>query len=127
LVSQHGPNPASDTPFSNPGCYQRTGLALNPITNEIYIGFGHCNHGWLFAYDKASLQQKAIFNDTPDGAGGGLWTSGGAPVIDDRIGKVYIMTGVDQDDPPSGYNDSFLRLAGDDLSIADFFQPDDAS
>ena len=99
----------------------------DPITNEIYIGFGHRNHGWLFAYGKASLQQKAIFNDTPDGAGGGLWNSGGARVIDDRIGKVYIMTGVDQDDPPSGYNDSFLRLAGNDLSIADFFQPDDAS
>ena len=109
------------------GCYQRTGLALNPITNEIYIGFGHCNHGWLFAYDKTSLQQKAIFNDTPDGAGGGLWNSGGAPVIDDLTGNVYIMTGVDQDDPPSGYNDSFLRLSGDSLSVEDFFQPDDAA
>jgi hypothetical protein len=108
-----------------PGCYQRTGLALNPVTNEIYVGFGHCNHGWLFAYDKASLKPRAIFNDTPDGAGGGLWNSGGAPVIDDQTGKVYIMTGVDQDDPPSGYNDSFLRLAGDDLSVEDFFQPDD--
>lgn len=110
-----------------PGCYQRTGIALNPITNEIYIGFGHCNHGWLFAYDKTSLQRKAIFNDTPDGAGGGLWNSGGAPVIDDQTGKAYIMTGVDQGDPPSGYNDSFLRLAGDDLSVEDFFQPDDAA
>jgi len=110
-----------------PGCYQRTGLALNPVTNEIYIGFGHCNHGWLFAYDKTSLQQKAILNDTPNGAGGGLWNSGGAPVVEDQTGKVYIMTGVDQDDPPSGYNDSFLRLSGDDLSIEDFFQPDDAS
>jgi len=109
------------------GCYQRTGLALNPVTNEIYIGFGHCNHGWLFAYDKTSLQQKAVFNDTPDGAGGGLWNSGGAPVIDDQTGKVFIMTGVDQDDPPSGYNDSFLSLSGDNLSVEDFFQPDDAS
>ena len=37
------------------------------------------------------------------------------------------MTGVDQNDPPSGYNDSFLRLDGNDLSVEDFFQPDDAS
>ena len=37
------------------------------------------------------------------------------------------MTGVDQDDPPSGYNDSFLRLSGQDLSVQDYFQPDDAS
>ena len=109
------------------GCYQRTGLALNPVSNEIYIGFGHCNHGWLFAYDKTSLQQKAIFNDTPDGAGGGLWNGGGAPAVEETTGKVYIMTGVDQDDPSSGFNDSFLRLTGDSLSQEDFFQPDDAS
>jgi hypothetical protein len=126
-VSGTGWDNSGGTIQLEPACYQRTGLALNPITNEIYIGFGHCNHGWLFAYDKTSLQQKAIFNDTPDGAGGGLWNSGGAPAIDDQTGKVYIMTGVDQDDPPSGYNDSFLRLSGDDLSIEDFFQPDDAS
>jgi Bacterial Ig-like domain (group 2) len=109
------------------GCYQRTGLALNPVSNEIYIGFGHCNHGWLLAYDKTTLQQKAILNDTPDGAGGGLWNGGGAPVIDDETGKVFIMTGVDQDDPPSGYNDSFLRLSAGDLSVEDFFQPDNAA
>jgi hypothetical protein len=109
------------------GCYQRTGLALNPVSNEIYIAFGHCNHGWLLAYDKTSLQQKAIFNDTPDGAGGGLWNSGGAPAIDDQSGKVFIMTGVDQNDPPSGYNDSFLRLSAGVLLVEDFFQPDNAA
>jgi hypothetical protein len=109
------------------GCYQRNGLALNPMTNEIYIGFGHCNHGWLFAYDKTSLKQKGLLNDTPDGAGGGFWNGGGAPAVDEITGKVYIMSGVDLNDPPSGFNDSFLRLAGDDLSQEDFFQPDNES
>jgi hypothetical protein len=109
------------------GCYQRTGLALNPAKNQIYIGFGHCNHGWLLAYDKTSLKQTAIFNDTPNGAGGGLWNGGGAPAINDLNGHVYITTGVDQDDPLSGYNDSFLRLSAEDLSVQDFFTPDDAS
>jgi len=109
------------------GCYQRLSLAMNPVSNLIYIGFGHCNHGWLLAYDKTSLQQKAIFNDTPDGAGGGLWNGGGAPAIDDVTGEVYIMTGVDVNDPPSGYNDSFLRLTGDTLLVEDFFQPDNES
>lgn len=109
------------------GCYQRNALALNPATNQIYIAFGHCNHGWLLAYDKTSLKQTAIFNDTPDGAGGGFWNGGGAPAINDGSGNVYIMSGVDQDDPPSGYNDSFLRLSGTDLSVEDYFQPDDAS
>jgi hypothetical protein len=109
------------------GCYQRNGLALNPVNNQIYIGFGHCNHGWLLAYDKTSLQQRAIFNDTPNGAGGGLWNGGGAPAFNDLTGNVFIMTGVDQGDPPSGYNDSFLRLSVSDMSVQDFFQPDDAS
>ena len=53
-------------------CYQRNGLALDPATNAVYISFGHCNHGWILAYDKATLQQTAIFNDTRR-RGGGLW------------------------------------------------------
>jgi len=112
---------------SRRGLLSAPALALNPVSNLIYLGFGHCNHGWLFAYGKTSLQQKAIFNDTPDGAGGGLWNSGGAAAIDDRSGDVYIMTGVDAGDPPSGYNDSFLRMSADNLSVEDFFQPDDES
>jgi hypothetical protein len=109
------------------GCYQRNGLALNPVNNWIYLGFGHCSHGWLLAYDKTTLMQKAVFNDTPDGAGGGFWNGGGAPAIDDQNGEVYFMSGVDAGDPPSGYNDSFLRLSVDNLAVEDFFQPDNES
>lgn len=126
-VSGTGWDSSNGTINLEAGCYQRMGLALNPVTNQIYVGFGHCNHGWLLAYDKTSLQQRAVFNDTPNGAGGGLWNGGGAPAINDLSGHVYIMTGVDQDDPSSGYNDSFLRLSSDDLSVQDFFQPDNAA
>jgi len=101
-------------------CYQRNGLALDPASNGIYISFGHCNHGWILAYDKASLQQTAIINMTPDGGGGGLW--GGAPAIDDNTGDLYIITGVDLDDPAPDYNDSAMRL-GSDLSVLDYFKP----
>ena len=104
-------------------CYQRNGLALNPATNAVYIGFGHCNHGWLLAYDKATLQQTAILNVTPDGAGGGLWSGGGAPAIDDATGDMYIISGVDLGDPAPDYNDSALRLRGSDLSVLDYFKP----
>jgi hypothetical protein len=126
-VSGTGWDSSNGTISLENGCYQRMGLALNPTNNQIYIGFGHCNHGWLLAYDKSSLKQTSIFNDTPDGAGGGLWNGGGAPAINDGSGNVFITTGVDQDDPPSGYNDAFLRLSGSDLSVQDFFQPDDSS
>jgi hypothetical protein len=109
-------------------CYQRMGLALNPVTNAIYIAFGSCNHGWVVSYDKTTLAQKAIFNDTPNGAGGGFWASNGAPAIDDTTGDVYLMSGVDsgdQDYTPLLYNDSFLRLDANTLAVLDYFSPDD--
>jgi len=113
-------------------CYQRMGLALNPVNNWIYIAFGSCSHGWVFAYDKSSLEQTAIFDDTNGGAGGGLWASGGAPSIDDSTGDAYLMSGVDAGDQEwitgstmVGYNDAFLRLSANDLSVLDYFSPDD--
>jgi hypothetical protein len=109
-------------------CYQRMGLALNPVTNAIYIPFGSCNHGWVLAYNKTTLKQTAIFNDTPDGGGGGLWASGGAPAIDDTTGDLYLMSGADAGDQNFSqllYNDSFLRLDPANLSVLDFFTPDD--
>ena len=112
-------------------CYQRMGLALNPVTNAVYIPFGSCAHGWVLAYDKTTLAQIAIFNDTPDGDGGGLWASGGAPAIDDTTGDLYLMSGVDELSPgigdpvTNGYNDSFLRLNPTNLSVLDYFTPDD--
>jgi hypothetical protein len=118
-------------------CLQRTGLALDPVTNAIYIGFGSCPHGWLVAYDKTnmgpSVQPTAVFNATPnDNGGGGLWSSGGAPAIDDTTGDLYLLTGVDFGDDiasgnsiASGYNDAFVRLSATDLSVLDYFIPDD--
>ncbi len=102
-------------------CYQRNGLALDPATNALYISFGHCSHGWVLAYDKATLQQTAILNVTADGAGGGLW--GGTPAIDDSNGDVYLITGVDIGDPAPDYNDSAMRLKATDLSVLDYFKP----
>jgi len=102
-------------------CYQRNGLALDPASNAVYISFGHCSHGWILAYDKASLQQIAIMNDTADGAGGGLW--GGTPAVDDTTGDLYLISGVDLDDPAPDYNDSFLRLQDTSLNVLDFFKP----
>ena len=114
-------------------CYQRMGLALDPVTNWIYLAFGSCTHGWVLAYDKLSLAQEAVFNDTSDAAGGGLWGSGGAPAIDDSNGNIYLMSGTDYDDawisaPPAytqtGYNDSFLNLNPSTLSVQSYYSPD---
>jgi len=126
-VSGTGADSSGGTITLESSCYQRMGLALNPVTNAIYIAFGSCPHGWVLAYDKTSLKQTAIFNVTADGAGGGLWSSGGSPAIDDATGDLYLMSGVDAGDEnynPLLYNDSFLRLSPTDLSVLDFFAPD---
>jgi hypothetical protein len=113
-------------------CYQRMGLALDPVTNWIYLGFGHCDNGWVLAYNKATLAQEAVFNDTSNAQGGGLW--GGAPVVDDSSGNVYAMSGSDTGDqdyisqPPTytqtGYNNSFLNLNPTNLGVQSYFSPD---
>ena len=115
------------------GCYQRMGLALNPVTNWIYAAIGSCPNGWIMAYDKSSLAQKAVFESTNGAQGGGFWASGGAPAIDDATGNVYLMSGTDYDDqwispPPAytqtGYNDSFLYLNPTTLAVESYFSPD---
>lgn len=125
-----GPDSVNGVVTLGTDCYQRMGLALNPVTNSIEIPFGSCDHGWVLAYDKTSLQQTAIFNDTPDWQGGGFWSSDGAPAIDDATGDVYLMSGVDAGDQNQNnllmlYNDSFLQLAPSNLSVTSFFAPDD--
>jgi hypothetical protein len=99
------------------GCFQRSALALSQ--GNIYIAFGHCKHGWLVSYDAATLQQKAIFNTTPDGSGGAIWMSGGGPAVDSD-GNLYVMTAVDANSFAPGYNDAFLKLSPSLLPLDDF-------
>lgn len=115
------------------GCYQRMGLALDPVTNLIYAAIGSCPNGWIMAYNKSSLAQEAVFESTNGAQGGGFWASGGAPAIDDTTGNVYLMSGTDYDDqwispPPAytqtGYNDSFLYLNPTTLAVESYFSPD---
>jgi len=101
-------------------CLQRPGLAL--VNGVVFIAFGGCPHGWLLGYDAASLRQVSKLNTTPNGGGGALWMSGGAPATD-GLGNLYVMTGVDFGDPAPGFNDAFLKLRASDLSVLDSFTP----
>lgn len=103
-----------------PTCLQRPGLAL--VNGVVFIAFGGCPHGWLLGYDAASLRQVSKINTTPNGGGGALWMSGGAPATD-GLGNLYVMTGVDFGDPAPGFNDAFLKLRASDLSVLDSFTP----
>lgn len=111
---------ASGTITLEHSCLQRPGLAL--VNGIVFVAFGGCPHGWLLGYNASSLQQVSKLNTTPNGGGGALWMSGGAPATD-SLGNLYVMTGVDFGDPAPGFNDAFLKLNAADLSVLDSFTP----
>jgi Bacterial Ig-like domain (group 2) len=105
----------------------RPGLAL--VNGNLYIGFGsHCDigpyHGWVFAYDAASLARRAVYIITPNGNEGAIWQAGGAPAAD-AAGNLYIMTGNGTFDGRADFGDSFLKLAlaGSRIVRRDYFTP----
>jgi hypothetical protein len=74
--------------------HQRTGLLM--LNGIIYFGFGaHQDtgpyHGWILAYNAATLQQTGAWCSTPNGLGGGIWLGGSglAAVVSDPVGHPY--------------------------------------
>jgi hypothetical protein len=130
----------------------RAGLLL--LDGVIYVAFAsRCEdpgqsifHGWILAYDAATLNQIGAFETTPDAApsktvdGGGIW-QGGVGLAVDPEGFIYAITGnrrLGADTAPRDtFNvaDSFLRLKPTltrapegsaqkvDLTLADWFTP----
>ncbi|GER87853.1 hypothetical protein KDW_20150 [Dictyobacter vulcani] len=100
---------------------QRSALLLS--NGQVYIAFASfCDvgsyHGWIMSYDSSSLQQTHIYNNTPDGIGGGIWGAGGA-LTADSAGNIYTVSGngdfnLNQAGGRNG-GDSFIKL-GPDLS-----------
>ena len=123
---------SSNTPlraFDSLGQLQRAALLLD--NGEVYIAFGSDGsandyHGWLFAYDAASLVQTGAFNVTPKGAMGGIWQSGGGPSADSNHDVLVATSAGDFDANRGGqnYSNSFLRLsAAPGLGVSDYFTP----
>jgi len=112
---------------------QRPGLLL--LNGIVYIGWSsHCDwgpyHGWIIGYDATSLQQKSVYNTTPDGYNGGIWMSG-AGLSADENGNIYAAVGngsVGKNGDPSNItnrSESALKLtpSGATLTVASFFSP----
>jgi len=58
---------------------------------------------WVLGYDKTTLQQKIVYNSTPNGYFGGIWMSGAAPSVDEN-GNIYlavVMVSVGDNNNPS--------------------------
>ena len=112
---------------------QRSGLLL--LNGIVYIAWAsHCDwgpyHGWLMGYDKTTLQQKYIYNSTPDGYNGGIWMCGGGPSAD-KDGNIYLAVGNGSvgtsTDPTDLRNrsESALKLSpsGNGFTVKSYFTP----
>jgi hypothetical protein len=107
---------------------QRAALLL--VNGVVYIAFASHGdndpyHGWVLGYDAATLQQVAVFNDTPNGFRGGIWQSGNGPAADSS-GNVFVISGNGTFDADAGgvdFGDSFLKLKASSLALVDFFTP----
>ncbi len=86
-------------------------------------------HGWVFAYNEQSLQQAAIYNNTPNGSLGGMW-HGGDGMAADASNNIFAMTGNGSFSTNftslTQYNlgSSFLKFSGNSgLVLTDYFTP----
>jgi hypothetical protein len=113
-------NPLRDNP--------RAALLLN--NGVVYLTWAStCDvgpyHGWAMAYDAHSLQQKAVFNASPDGEDSGFWAGDTGPAAD-KAGNIFVATGNGQFDVNKGgrdYGDTLLKLDGQNLKLSDYFAP----
>jgi hypothetical protein len=104
---------------------QRAALALDN-GNVIITYASHCDtgpyHGWILAYNAATLNQSWALADTADGSNGGIWQSGQGPVID-SAGNMYFSVGNGTVSPATGqYGESFIRVTANG-QIVDSFTP----
>ncbi len=105
-------------------------LLLNGVIYVTWASIGDLDpyHGWVMGYDAHTLQQVAIFNDTPNGFEGGIWQAGAGPSADPD-GNFYVATGNGTFDYNAGpdYGDSVLKLAltNSALTVVDYFTPAD--
>ena len=111
----------------------RPGLLL--VNGTVYLGFASsCDigpyHGWIFAYDAATLALRATYVTTPNEPQGeaGIWMSG-AGLSADSNANIFASTGNGSFDGTTDFGDSILKLAmtGNTMIVADSFTPFDQS
>jgi hypothetical protein len=102
----------------------RTGLLL--AHGSLFVGFtSHCDddpyHGWVLAYDPATLRQKSVYNTAPDGTRGGIWQSGVGLSANDKGVFFVVGNGTASPDGKS-VGMSVVRLNADN-TLGDWFTP----
>lgn len=134
------------TVFNGEYATQRPGLVL--VNGVVYAAFsGQCDmpapnglyNGWVVGISTVTDAMTSLWSPTIDGAGGGgIWQSGGAPVVDAN-GNLYIVTGnatnvaayptsSDGTAPLTDYREAVVELsaATGSLQATDWFMPANA-
>jgi len=105
---------------------QRPGLLL--LNGAVSFAFGSHGdsglwHGWLMSYDAADVtHQVGVFLTTANGQGGSIWQSGRGLTADDA-GNIYFVTGNGDYDGARNFGESFVKLSGSPLAVADWYTP----
>jgi uncharacterized protein (TIGR03437 family) len=108
---------------------QRAALLL--ANGVVYTAWSsHCDlglyHGWIIGYRADTLEQVALYNDTPNGSGASFWGAGAGPASDAN-GNLFVVSanGVfDLNNPVPDLGDSVIKLSPTGgLSVADYFTP----
>lgn len=90
-----------------------------------YADWGHY-HGWLFAYDAATLRQIGVWCSSPNAVNGSaIWQSGTGVSIDSNS-NLYVATGNGTYNQSQGnYGDSVVKLTLDKsgFHVVDWFTP----
>lgn len=115
--------------FDPKGGNQRPGLVL--VNGNVIIAWASHEdirpyHGWVMAYNAATLKQTAVFCVSPDGTEGGIWQSGRGPAVDSS-GAIYFETGNGSVDGKRDFGTSLIKLVlrGGTLAVDDYFTPQD--
>ncbi len=117
-------------PFAANRQLQRSSLLLSQ--GNIYLAFGSYQdrrpyYGWVISYDAATLSQRDVWIDTPEGSEikggglGGIWQSGQG-LTADATGNVYLLTG----NGPAGRHFQYANAAielSPTLSVLSSFRP----
>ncbi|HVW22466.1 MAG TPA: cytochrome c [Opitutaceae bacterium] len=103
---------------------QRPALLLS--RGSVYVGYSsHCDvepyHGYLFRFDPTTLEQRGVFNTSPDGNGNSIWQSGQGPAADPE-GNIIFVTSNGTWDGVRNFSESVVRLSPD-LRVRDWFTP----
>ncbi len=126
---------------------QRAGLTM--ANGALIVAWGSFSdwgvyHGWLMAFNPATLNLLAVFNPTTQaqavdaadgpadhGGGGAFWQGGAAPAVDAN-GNIFINAAdgsFNADLGGNNYGDTMLKLqfTGTSFQIVDWFTPSDAA